>query len=137
MLNTQLSNRTVNRQAQSIIDDLDDGYFEIYTAPQPPNADTPVAAQQLLAQLRFASPAAPAPVDGVINFTNPDPVNGLLTGNAAFYRWLMADGVTVVMDGSIGTTQANMILNNIKIVSGAKVTLTAVSHTVEKSGAGY
>lgn len=135
--NTQLSNATVNKQAQDIVNDLDTGYCRIYEGPQPANADIPLSGQVLVVELRFKSPSAPSPIDGVINFNNMNAVNGLATGQAAWFRCLKSDGVSVVMDGSVGRTNANMTLINTLIVIGALVTITNFQHTVEKSASGF
>ena len=137
MLNTQLSNYTVDQQANQIITDLANGYLRIYTAPQPASADNPILAQTLLAELRFTNPSAPSSVNGVITFTAMAPVNGLATGQAAFYRCLKSDGTTTIMDGSVGRNNANMVVSNTLIVSGARVTVTDFTHTVEKAAGGY
>lgn len=136
-INTQLSDRTVNRQAQAIIDDLNAGYLRIYSGPQPLSADVPISSQILLAEQRFGSPAAPAPLNGVISFSNPVARNALADEKAVFYRYFMADGSTAILDGSVGTANANMVLSNTKLVAGAKVTLTNLTHTVNKSASGY
>lgn len=66
--NTQLSNATVNGQADYLSDQLDNGYLRIYDGSQPANADTAIGAQVLLAELRFNATAAPAASAGVLTF---------------------------------------------------------------------
>lgn len=134
--NTQLSNATVNKQAQDIVDDLDTGYCRIYEGSQPANADIPLSGQVLFAELRFKSPSAPSPVNGVITFSSLNAVNGLATGQAAWFRCYKSDSVSVVMDGSVGKTNANMTLSNTLIVLGALITITNFQHTVDKSFVG-
>jgi hypothetical protein len=54
------------------------------------------------------------------------------TGTAAFYRALKSDGTSVVMDGSVGTSSADLVLNSTAIQSGAQVDVTSFAVTVSK-----
>lgn len=40
------------------------------------------------------------------------------------------------MDGTVGTTDANLILNSTAIQSGAQVSVTSFTHTVQKATSG-
>jgi hypothetical protein len=135
--NTQLSNATVNGQAADLASRLDNGYCRIYDGSQPANADTAVSTQTLLAELRFAATAESDITAGVITFdamTADSSANA--TGTASWYRALSSDGTTVVMDGSVATSNANMVLNSTAIQSGAQVSVTSFTHTVAKATSG-
>lgn len=135
--NTQLANATVNGQADDLARRLDDGYCRIYDGTQPATADTAIGAQVLLAELRFSATSAPAAVAGVLTFsalTADSSANA--TGTASWYRALSSNGTTVVMDGSVGTADANMVLGSVAIQSGAQVSITSFTHTVHKATAG-
>ena len=67
-LNTQISDATVNAQADALATLLNNGYLRIYDSTQPTNADTALGAQVLLAELRFSATAAPAAVSGLLTF---------------------------------------------------------------------
>lgn len=136
-LNTQLANATVNGQANDLATRLDNGYLRIYDGTQPTNADTAIGAQVLLAELRFNATAAPSATNGVLTFnslTADSSANA--TGTASWYRALSSDGTTVVMDGSVGTATSNLILNSVNIQSGAQVSVTGFTHTVQKATSG-
>jgi hypothetical protein len=134
---TRLANATVNGQADDLARRLDDGYLRIYDGTQPANADTAVSTQVLLAELRFAATSAPAAVDGVLTFNDLTAEDAALaTGTASWYRALSDDGATVVMDGSVGLSNANMVIDNTSIVAGAQVSITGFTHTVAKSASG-
>jgi hypothetical protein len=136
-LNTQLANATVNGQADNLSTRLNNGWLRIYSGTQPTNADTAIGAQVLLAELRFNATAAPAASNGVLTFnalTADTSANA--TGTAAWYRAFESNGTTVVMDGSVGTTDSNLILNSVAIQSGAQVSVTGFTHTVQKATSG-
>lgn len=136
-LNTQMADATVNAQADALSDLLDNGYLRIYDGTQAATADTAVGAQVLLAELRFNATAAPAASGGVLTFnaiTADSSANA--TGTASWFRCLKSDGTTVVMDGSVGTATANMILGTTSIVSGQTVSVTSFSHDVKNSQSG-
>lgn len=132
--NLKLANGTVDDQAQALADLLANGYLRIYEGSQPADADTAISSQTLLAELRFASPAESDITDGVITFddlTADSSANA--TGTAQFFRALKSDGTTAVMDGSVGTSSADLVMNSTAIQSGAEVAVTSWTHTVPKS----
>jgi len=135
--NTQLANATVNGQADDLSARLNNGYLRIYDGSQPATANTAISTQVLLAELRFNATAAGAAANGVITFnalTADTSANA--TGTAAWFRALSSDGSTVVFDGTVGTSDANLILNSVAIQSGAQVSVSSFTHTVQKATTG-
>jgi hypothetical protein len=131
--NPKFANVTVNAEADALARLLDNGYLRIYSGSQPTNADTALGAQVLLAELRFAATSAPAASAGVLTFSAiTSDTSADATGTAAFYRALKSDGTSVVMDGSVGTSSADLVLNSTAIQSGAQVDVTSFSLTVSK-----
>jgi hypothetical protein len=129
----KFANVTVNAEADALARLLDNGYLRIYSGSQPTNADTALGAQVLLAELRFNATSAPAASAGVLTFnaiTSDTAADA--TGTAAFYRALKSDGTSVVMDGSVGTSSADLVLNSTAIQSGAQVDVTSFAVTVSK-----
>lgn len=132
--NTQMAYATVNAEADAMSDLLDNGYLRIYDGSQPANADTAISTQVLLAELRFNATAAPAASNGVLTFnaiTAED--SALATGTATWFRALKSDGTTVVMDGSVGTSGANLNLSSVAITTGSSVAITAFTHTIPRA----
>jgi hypothetical protein len=136
-LNTQLANATVSAEADALARLLDNGYLRIYDSTQAATADTAVGAQVLLAELRFNATSAPSASNGVLTF------NAIIadsdanaSGTASWFRALKSDGSTVVMDGSVGTASANLVLNSVAITIHAAVSVSAFTHTVAKSTSG-
>lgn len=136
--NTQIAAATVNAQGDALAALLNNGYLRLYTSAQAANADTALGAQALISEHRFSATAAPATVGGVITFNAITSVNAGASGTATWYRALKSDGTTVVMDGSVdvaGNTP-NLSLNSNVISSGALVSITGFTHTLNKSTSG-
>ncbi len=136
--NTQIAAAAVNGQGDNLAARLNNGYLRIYSLTQPTNADTALGAQVLLAELRFSATAAPATSGGVITFNAITAAVAAATGTATWFRALQSDGTTVVMDGSVDVTgnTPNLVLNSVAISSGANVSVSAFTHTVQKATSG-
>ena len=136
--NTQLTNAVVNAQAEIIATALDDGYLRIYGDTQAATADTAIGAQPLLAELRFAAQSEVSIVDGLITFDalTPD-ASANDTGTATWFRALSSDGTTVVLDGSVGTADANMIMAALAIQEFALVAVSSFTHDVRNATTGF
>jgi hypothetical protein len=136
-LNTQLANATVNGQADNLSARLNSGFLRIYDGTQPATADTAIGAQVLLAELTFSATAAPAASGGLITFNAiGSDTSANATGTASWFRCFQSDGTTVVMDGSVGTSASNLILNSTSIVSGGTVAVSSFTHDVLNSNSG-
>lgn len=136
-LDTQLANAVVNAQADALATQLNNGYLRIYSGTKPATADTALSGQTLLAELRFNATAAPAASAGVLTFNAiTQDSSADATGTASFFRALQSNGTSVVMDGTVGTSGANLNLGTVSIVAGAIVSVTSFTHTVAKATAG-
>lgn len=131
--NLKLSDATVDVQGDATATLFNNGYLRIYDGTQPTTADTAVGAQVLLAELRFAATGIATSVNGILTanaLTADSSANA--SGTATWYRCLRSDGTTVINDGSVGTSIADLILNSVAISSGAAVSVTSFTHTVTK-----
>jgi hypothetical protein len=63
--------------------------------------------------------------NGTITIGSVTSAVAVATGTASFFRIFKSDGTTVVMDGSVGTGSADMILDNTSIATGQTVTITS------------
>lgn len=107
------------------------GYLRIYDGAQPATPETAVGAQVLLAELRLNATAFGAAASGVITanaITDDSDANA--TGTAAWYRLLKSDGTTVLWDGSVGTSSADLIMNSVAIQIHARVSVTSLTYTL-------
>ena len=131
--NPKFSNLCVNGEADFIGVALDSGFIRIYDGAQPATADTALSGQTLLAELTFGADAFPAAVAGVLTanaITQDSSANA--TGTASWARLLKTDGTSVVMDGSVGTSAANVVINSTAISSGAVVSCSSLTITISK-----
>lgn len=94
-------------------------------APGPDNA----AGGTLLASVTIASWTAATPAAGQVTGSNPGAVTASATGTAAHFR-LQTSGGTAVLEGSVGTSGADLILDNVSIISGGSVDLGAPVITI-------
>jgi hypothetical protein len=136
-LNTQLAIATVNGQADNLAARLNSGFLRIYDGTQPATADTAVSTQVLLAELTFNATAAPAAVSGLLTFnaiTADSSANA--TGTASWFRAVASNGTTVVLDGSVGTSASNLVINSTAITILGTVSVTSFTHNTLKLSAG-
>lgn len=136
-LNTQVSDPIASEQADVIGNALNSGYLRIYDGAQPASANTAVSTQTLLAELRFAADAFPPAVAGLLTantITSDSSANA--SGTATWFRALRSDGSSVVIDGSVGTANANMIIATTAISAGQTVSCSQFTHDVLNSSAG-
>ena len=134
---TKISNSAATSEATAFASDLDNGYLRIYDSTggtgQPASVDTAIGSQVLLAELRFAATAESDITNGVITFaglTADSAANA--SGTAAWFRAFKSDGTTAVWDGSVGTSGATLNLNSVAISSGAEVSVTSLTFTINK-----
>jgi hypothetical protein len=132
-LNPKLSNVAANAEADAVCALANNGFLRIYDGTQATSADTALGAQVLLAELTFGATAFGAASAGVATanaITQDSSANA--TGTATWFRVLKSDGTTVLFDGSVGTSAANLNLNSVAISSGAAVQVTALTFTAQK-----
>lgn len=129
-LNPKRTDAVCNLLGDAMAGLLDSGYIRIYSGTQAATADTAIGVQVLLAELRFGATAFGAAAAGV-NTANAITADSSAnaTGTATWFRCLKSDGTTVVYDGSVGTASADLVLNTTSIVSGATVSITALTLT--------
>lgn len=137
--NTQLSNTSVNAEANAFGTLFNTGYLRIYTGAQPANANTALSGQTLLVELRFAATAFPSATNGVLTANAIIAAVASATGTAAWFRCLQSDGTTVLMDGTcdISGNTPNLTLPTTSIVQNVTVGVTSFTHTVNLATAGY
>jgi hypothetical protein len=138
--NTTMAAAAVQAEGDAFVALLSNGYLRIYSGTQPATGDTAIVAQVLLAELRYGTPAAGStPTSGVITFNAITSGVAGATGTAAWFRALKSDGTTPVFDGTADVTAntPNLILATVSIVSGATVSVSSFSHTLDKVTSGY
>lgn len=98
------------------------GKLRIYDGTRPATGG---AATTLLAELTLSDPSADAAAAGALTFNAiTQDASANATGTATWARIVDSDG-NVVLDCSVGTSGADIILNTTSIVSGATVSVTS------------
>ena len=104
------------------------GYILLYTAAA---ANCAAAASgSLLASLPVSNPFAPAPSGGVLTATTPMTATATGTGTAVQWRLCTSSaGTTVVAQGTVGTSGADLNLTSTSISTGQTVTISSFAIT--------
>lgn len=105
------------------------GKLIIYDGTRPATGGTATTA---LATFTLGTPFSSAASGAVLSPTLPSSVSATASGTATWYRITTAGG-TFVMDGSVGTAGADMILNTTTITTGVNVQIT--SFTIQAGNA--
>ena len=105
------------------------GFLDIYDGTQPTNPDTALGAQNLLAHLALTADAFADAVSGVstANAITED-ASANASGTATWFSLTTSAG-TRILDGTVGTSDANLILVTTAIVATQPVEVTALTYT--------
>lgn len=134
VMQTTLSELTVNAQADVMAGLLDGGYIDVMTGPQPNGTDEQVTTQRVLVVMTFSKPAFTSAQGGVIAANPIGAGVGVADGEAKWFRAYRADHRTPVFDGSAGKGAGNnMSLPSKMITEGVTVGCSGLTHTVRKS----
>lgn len=105
------------------------GKLRIYSGTKPTNPDVAIGAQVLLAELTLSDPAFTAATDanpGALATASAisDDTSANNTGTATWFRVVDSNDVAII-DGSVGTSSADLILDDTALVSGQTVKVTS------------
>lgn len=125
-LNPKLAIASRNKAIDAVLADANSGLLRIYDGTQPTDANTAIGAQVLLAELTMNATAF-APASGGSAAANAITADAAAnaTGTAAWFRLLKSDGTTVIMDGSVGASGANLNINTVSLVANAQVQVSS------------
>ena len=123
--NLKYSNGTRNAQQNGLITYAGTGaLINIYSGSQPANANTAISGQTLLVTLTVSGSFG-TDSNGTITLSTVTNGTAVATGTATFFRITKSDNTTVVMDGSVATSDADLVLNNTSIATGQVVSISA------------
>lgn len=112
------------------------GKLRIYSGTQPADADAAIGGGTLLAELTmgataFGSATSTASTASVLtaNAITQDS-SADATGTAAWFRLWQSNGTTPILDGTVGTSAADLIINSTAIQVGAVVSATSLTLTL-------
>ena len=113
------------------------GLLRIYDGSQPTNPDVAVGAQVLLAELTCSDPAfgnaadntgkATATASAITSDTSAN-----ATGTASWFRVVDSNGLAII-DGSVGTSGADLNLSTVSIVATGTVAITSWTYSVSET----
>jgi hypothetical protein len=119
------SNGTRHAQNQGLITYAGTGaIFTLYSGTQPANANTAITSQTPLVALTIPGVFG-TDVNGTLTLGSVNSATASASGTASFFRVFQSNGTTVVMDGSVGTSSADLILNSTSIVTGQTVNISS------------
>lgn len=119
-----------NRAADAVCARANSGSLRIYGGTMPADANAALSGNTLLASLPMSATAFGAAVAGVAtaNAITAD-ASADATGTATFFRVLESDGVTVVFQGTAGTSGTELILSTASIAETGNVSVSALTYT--------
>jgi hypothetical protein len=121
----EYSNGTRHSQNQGLIAYAGTGaIFSLYTGTQPANANTAVTSQVLLVSMVIAGVFG-TDTNGTLTLGAVTAGTAATSGAATWFRILKSDNTTVVMDGSVGTSSADLILNDVNIIALQTVAISS------------
>ena len=119
------SNGTRDAQQQGLIAYAGaNAIIKIYDGLQPANANTAVTTQTLLVSLPIAGTFG-TDASGTLTIGSVTPTDAVANGTASWFRIVKADGTTVVMDGSVGTSGTDMIFPTTTFTVGLQIAISA------------
>jgi hypothetical protein len=98
--------------------------MNLYTGTQPASANDPITTQTLLVSCPVSGVFG-TDTDGVLTLGTVSPSIVVANGVATFFRITKADGTTVLLDGSVGTSNADLILSEVTLYPLETVTITS------------
>jgi hypothetical protein len=107
--------------------------LRLYDGSQPTNPDTAISTQNMLCELVCNATAFGTVSGGVLTASAISSGTGAAaagTGtNATWWRLWKSDGTTPVADGTVGTSGADLNLNNASIANGQSVSVSSFTIT--------
>lgn len=102
------------------------GLLRIYDGTPPASANAALSSNTKLAELALSSTFAAGASSGALTASSiTQDSSADATGTASFFRIYKSDGTTCVMQGTVGTSGADLNLNTVSLVSGAAVSVTS------------
>jgi hypothetical protein len=112
---------------------FDTGRIRIYSGTAPANVDAALSGNTLLGELTFGATAFGTPAISAMtaNAITVD-TSADATGTATFFRLFKSDGTTVLLQGTVGTSGAELNLNTVSIIAGGTINITSMVYTQQR-----
>lgn len=121
-----------NAAANGVTGLLNSGTLRIYSGAAPADANAALGSATLLAQLPLSATAFGAAVTGAASANAITAATAAATGTASFFRLVTSAGVATVQ-GTVGTSGAELNLTSTAIQSGTQVSVSAFTFTQSAS----
>lgn len=120
-----------NGGVEGATDLFNSGVINVYAGAVPANAGTALTGQTLLAEVTLGATAFGAPSAGSVSLAGvPLSDNSInASGTASFFRMVGTVG-TNVLQGTVGTSASDMIVDNTSFVLGGVFTINSMSVTL-------
>lgn len=106
------------------------GFIELFTGVQPATGGAAITTQIELVSFALGATAFGAPSGGVMAANAITPGVAINTGTATWFRLFASDGVTAILDGSVGTAGCDLNLASASINTGDIVGCTSFTLTL-------
>lgn len=132
----RITNAVASAACDAVVDSMDTGgagTLRIYAGTIPTDADTAISGQTVLSEHTLSATAFGAASNGVATAAAiGSDTSANATGTAAFFRITNGSGTTI-MDGTVDTATADLIVNTTAFVSGANVDINSFTVTMPKT----
>ena len=133
----RITNAVASAACDAVVDAIDGGAgagtIKIYDGTIPTDADTALGAQVLLATLTFSDPAFGAASNGQATASAITSDSSADATSTATWARIATSAGTTVMDVTVGTATSDIIFNTVAFVTGATVSITAMTVTMPKT----
>jgi hypothetical protein len=126
------SNLSASTAADARLALLNGGYLRFYDGTEPATVNTAITTQNLLAELRWNATAFGAAVNGVAVANAITSGTAVANGTAAWFRAFKSDGTSAIFDGSIGTSGADINLDDVVFSIGGVASVSSYVYTQPK-----
>lgn len=103
--------------------------LRIYSGTKPATADAAITGTMLVELVCNATAFAGAASGGVLTASAISNGTAAASGTASHYRLFQTNGTTAVLDGTVGTSASDLIVDNTSINSGQVVSISSFTIT--------
>lgn len=106
------------------------GKLRIYTGTQPSTGGGALSGNTLLVEFALPSGVFPSATNGVLTAGTIPTAVASNTGTATWFRVFQSDGTTALVDGTVGTSGADLNLASVTITTGDTIAITSFTITM-------
>lgn len=132
---TKIGNASAQDALNAVTARVNNGTVKIYTTPIPTDVDVPATGTLLSTHTYSATayqPATDANPGAIATANSIGSATAAATGTAAYFRGDNSGG-TSQHQGTVGTADADLIVNSVNFQSGANVDITSATMTMPES----